>query len=141
MTTKICSFNIRRLTNLTSEDLKYRPAVNQVEINWFNPQPALVSWSKENGVLLEAYSPLGSLGVKQALEVQAVKGVAKQLGISPAQVMLSWLHQRGIVILPKSANTERIKENLEGQDERTHHPRETDMKPPYFSVPAATRRI
>jgi diketogulonate reductase-like aldo/keto reductase len=124
MTTKTCSFNIRRLTNLTSGNIRYRPAVNQVEINWFNPQPNLVSWSKEKGILLEAYSPLGSgRRVKQGLQVQAVKEVAKELGITPAQVILSWLHQRGIVILPKSANAERIKENLEGQAERAYHPR------------------
>ena len=55
------SFNIRRITNLTSApDIKIKPAINQVELNYFNPQPELVKWSKENGVLLEAYSPLGS---------------------------------------------------------------------------------
>lgn len=110
------SFNVRRLTNLTSGDLKYRPAINQVELNWFNPQPELLEWSKKNNVLLEAYSPLGSDGqVSKSLAVPEVKEVAKELGITPAQVILSWLHQRGVVILPKSRTEERVKENFEGR--------------------------
>lgn len=36
------SFNIRRIKNLTANPLKYRPAVNQVELNFWNPQPELV---------------------------------------------------------------------------------------------------
>lgn len=65
---------------MTANPLKYQPAVNQVELNFWNPQPELLKvnvfmfgtvscclnsyyllqWSKENGLLLEAYSPLGS---------------------------------------------------------------------------------
>lgn len=108
------SFNIRRLTNLTNGDLKYRPAVNQVELSWFNPQPALLAWAKKNDILLEAYSPLGSSSqVRKGLEVPEVKEVAAELGIAPAQVVLSWLHQRGVVVLPKSVNEARIQENFE----------------------------
>lgn len=108
------SFNIRRLTNLTNNDLKYRPAVNQVELNWFNPQPELVSWSKKNNILLEAYSPLGSSSqVRKGLQVPEVQEVAAELGITPAQVVLSWLYQRGVVVLPKSVNEARIQENFE----------------------------
>jgi diketogulonate reductase-like aldo/keto reductase len=109
------SFNIRRLTNLTSFDIKYRPAVNQVELSWFNPQPKLIAWARENGVLLEAYSPLGSnTQVKRGLAVKEVKEVAEELGITPAQVILSWLHQQNAVILPKSVHESRIRENFEG---------------------------
>lgn len=53
------SFNIRRLQNLTASDIKIKPAVNQVELNYWLPQPELVKWSRENGIILEAYSPLG----------------------------------------------------------------------------------
>jgi len=110
----VSNFNIRRLTNLTSNALKYQPAINQVELNWFNPQPNLVSWSKNHNIILEAYSPLGGDGqVKNGLNVPEVKEVARELGITPAQVILSWLHQRGVVILPKSVSASRIKENFE----------------------------
>ena len=49
-----------RIKNLTANPLKYKPAVNQVELNFWNPQPELLAWARENGLLLEAYSPLGS---------------------------------------------------------------------------------
>ncbi|KAF8817080.1 Aldo/keto reductase [Phlegmacium glaucopus] len=109
----ISNFNIRRIQNLTANPLKIKPAVNQVELNYWNPQPELVKWSKENGIILEAYSPLGSAEkVKQTLEVPEIKSVAKELGITPAQVYLSWHVQRGTVVLPKSVTPTRIEENL-----------------------------
>ncbi|KAF8549525.1 hypothetical protein OG21DRAFT_1599113 [Imleria badia] len=109
----ISNFNIRRIENLTSNPLKYQPAVNQVELNFWNPQPELLKWSKENGLLLEAYSPLGSnKQVGESLAVPEVKDIACKLGITPAQVIISWHVQRGTVVLPKSVTPSRIVENL-----------------------------
>lgn len=90
----LSSFNIRRIQNLTANPLKIKPAVNQVELSYWNPQPELVKvnyyfyvwdktltansfkscqWAKENGLLLEAYSPLGSEGkVKESLQIPEV---------------------------------------------------------------------
>ena len=91
------SFNIPRIKNLTGNPLKHKPAVNQVELNYFNPQPELLQWAKENDLLLEAYSPLGSTRqVKEALNVPEVKAIAHKLGITPAQVLISWHVQRGV---------------------------------------------
>ncbi|KAH8825923.1 NADP-dependent oxidoreductase domain-containing protein [Flagelloscypha sp. PMI_526] len=110
----ISNFNIPRIENLTANPLKYQPAVNQVELNFFNPQADLLAWSKENGLLLEAYSPLGSSEkVKEAMNVPVVKEIAKKLGITPAQVYTSWAVQRGTVVLPKSVHEKRIIENLQ----------------------------
>ncbi|KAG2127641.1 NADP-dependent oxidoreductase domain-containing protein [Suillus bovinus] len=110
----ISNFNIRRIQNLTANNLKYQPAVNQVELNFWNPQPELLKWSKENGLLLEAYSPLGSdKQVGKSLSVPEVKSIASQLGITPAQVIISWSVQRGTIVLPKSVTPSRIAENLE----------------------------
>ncbi|KDQ07520.1 hypothetical protein BOTBODRAFT_192345 [Botryobasidium botryosum FD-172 SS1] len=110
----VSNFNIRRLRNLTDNGLRYKPVINQVELNYFNPQPELVKWSKENGILLEAYSPLGSnKQVGESLNIPEVKGIAKQLGITPAQVLISWQAQRGTVVLPKSVTPSRIEENLQ----------------------------
>lgn len=110
----ISNFNIRRIQNLTANKLKYQPAVNQVELNFWNPQPELLQWSKENGLLLEAYSPLGSdKQVGKSLSVPEVKDIACKLGITPAQVIISWSVQRGTIVLPKSVTPSRIVENLE----------------------------
>ncbi|KAF9265167.1 hypothetical protein L218DRAFT_898752 [Marasmius fiardii PR-910] len=110
----VSNFNERRLKNLTGNPLKYQPAVNQVELNYFLPQPELLKWSKQNGILLQAYSPLGSdKRVKQSLEVPEVKEIAAQTGLTPAQVIISWHVQRGTVVLPKSVTPSRVKENLQ----------------------------
>lgn len=109
----ISNFNIRRIQNLTANPLKIKPAVNQVELNYWNPQPELLKWAKDNNLLLEAYSPLGSAEkVKESLEVPLVKNIAKELNITPAQVYISWHLQRGTVVLPKSVTPSRIEENF-----------------------------
>jgi diketogulonate reductase-like aldo/keto reductase len=109
----ISNFNIRRIKNLTANPLKVKPAVNQVELNFWNPQPELLKWSKENGLLLQAYSPLGSdQQVGKTLSQPDVKAIAKDLGITPAQVVISWHIQRGTVVLPKSVTPSHIEQNF-----------------------------
>ncbi|KAG5726412.1 hypothetical protein E4T56_gene9919, partial [Termitomyces sp. T112] len=110
----ISNFNIRRIQNLTGNPLKIKPAINQVELSFWNPQPELVKWAKENSLLLEAYSPLGSTGrAKDSLAVPEVMEISAELGITPAQVLISWQVQRGNIVLPKSVTPSRIIENLQ----------------------------
>ncbi|KAJ2917015.1 hypothetical protein MD484_g3371, partial [Candolleomyces efflorescens] len=110
----VSNFNVRRIQNLTANPLKIKPAINQVELSYWNPQPELLKWSKENGLLLESYSPLGSAErVKESLNIPVVKSIAKQLGITPAQVYISWHVQRGTVVLPKSVTPSRVEENFQ----------------------------
>ncbi|KAJ7480548.1 NADP-dependent oxidoreductase domain-containing protein [Mycena latifolia] len=110
----VSNFNIRRLENLTANPLKIRPAVNQVEISYWVPQVELLQWAKENDLLLEAYSPLGSTGrVGDTLAVPEVKEIAQELGMTPAQVVISWHVQRGTVVLPKSVTPSRVVDNFQ----------------------------
>lgn len=109
----ISNFNINRVKNLTANPLKIKPAVLQVELNYWNPQPELVKWAHENDLLLEAYSPFGGDGqVGRSLNAPEVVAIAKELDVSPAQVLISWQVQRGIIVLPKSVHEDRIKDNL-----------------------------
>jgi len=110
----ISNFNIPRIKNLTANPLKYKPAVSQVELNYWNPQPELLKWCQEHDLLLEAYSPLGSnKQVKETLQLPEVQEIANELNISPAQAIISWHVQRGTVVLPKSVTPSRVKENLQ----------------------------
>ncbi|KIY69332.1 Aldo/keto reductase [Cylindrobasidium torrendii FP15055 ss-10] len=110
----VSNWSIRRLQNLTANPLKYQPAVNQIEINYWFPQPELLEYSKKHGILLEAYSPLGGDGrVGDSLRVKEVQDIAKALDITPAQVIISWHVQRGTVVLPKSVTPARVVENLQ----------------------------
>ncbi|KAG6902476.1 hypothetical protein C0995_016053 [Termitomyces sp. Mi166 len=114
---KVRNIGISKIRNLTGNPLKIKPAVNQVELSYWNPQPELVKWAKENNLLLEAYSPLGSSSrAKNSLEVPVVKEIAAELNITPAQVLISWQVQRGNVALPKSVTPSRVIQNLQSKD-------------------------
>ena len=84
------------------------PAVNQVEFSPFQFRRRRWEACEGYGVVLEAYSPL-TRGHELGDEV--IAGVAERAGRTPAQVLLRWAVQRGIPVIPKSANQGRITEN------------------------------
>ncbi|KAJ5697052.1 hypothetical protein N7536_007464 [Penicillium majusculum] len=96
------------------EELKKKwtvvPAVNQVELHPFLPQHALKDWCDKHGILLEAYSPLGSEGAP-LMSDPAIQQIAKKNDVSPATVLISYHANRGAVVLPKSINENRIVSN------------------------------
>jgi diketogulonate reductase-like aldo/keto reductase len=69
-----------------------------------------VAYSREKGMLLEAYSPLG---VGKIFAVPEMQDMAKKYGKSIAQIAIRWSLQRGYLPLPKSVTPERIRENIQ----------------------------
>ncbi|KUL88239.1 hypothetical protein ZTR_04931 [Talaromyces verruculosus] len=86
------------------------PAVNQVELHPFLPQHALKEWCDKHGILLEAYSPLGSEGAP-LMSDPTIQEIAKMNDVSPATVLISYHVNRGNVVLPKSTKENRIFSN------------------------------
>lgn len=86
------------------------PMVNQIHLNPADEQAEVVSYCRELGILLEAYSPLGHGGVLTQAELLEC---AARHGKTPAQICLRWSLQKGFVPLPKSVTPSRIKENLQ----------------------------
>ena len=86
------------------------PDVNQVEFNPFLYQEELLRFCNEKEIALEAYSPL-TRGYK--LRDPRVAEIARRYSKSPAQVMIRWSLQHDLVVIPKSARPERIRENSE----------------------------
>jgi diketogulonate reductase-like aldo/keto reductase len=84
------------------------PAVDQIELSPFLQRRETVSFCREHGIAVEAYSPLTR---GQRLGHPAVLEVARAAGRSPAQVLLRWGVQHGFVVLPKSTREARIAEN------------------------------
>jgi diketogulonate reductase-like aldo/keto reductase len=84
------------------------PAVNQIEVSPFLQQREARAASERRGIVVEAYSPLTK---GQRLDDPVVGRVAREVGRSPAQVMLRWGIQHGMVVLPKSVHPPRIAEN------------------------------
>ena len=105
----VSNYTVKHLQELLA-DSDHIPDVNQVEFNPFLYQEELLSFCNENKIQLEAYSPL-TRGYK--LRHPVVVEVARRYSKSPAQVMIRWGLQHGLVVIPKSSRPERIRENSE----------------------------
>ncbi len=91
------------------KNAKIAPAVNQIRLCPGETQDETVSWCRERGMVLEAYSPLG---VGRIFEVPEMQDLAEKYGRSIAQICIRWSLQRGWLPLPKSVTPSRIRENL-----------------------------
>jgi 2,5-diketo-D-gluconate reductase A len=86
------------------------PVVDQVQFSPYEYRKALLDSCRQNGIALEAYSPLGT---GRHLAGNTVVRIARRHGRAPAQVLLRWCIERGIPVIPKSSHRERIAENSE----------------------------
>lgn len=86
------------------------PTVNQIKLGPGYTQDKIVSYCRENEIVLTAYSPLGKA---KGFENQTIVEIAEKHGKKPAQVVLRWSLQMGFIPLPRSSNDGRIKQNTE----------------------------
>ncbi len=93
---------------------RIKPAVNQIEIHPYNSQPELVSFCQKNNIAVTAYSPLGSAGDldNKPLSDEVVVEIAGTHAKSPAQILIKWSMQRGLIVIPKSIKESRMDENF-----------------------------
>ena len=84
------------------------PMVNQVECNPGCQQKQTLAYCRDHGILVEAWSPLGS---GRVLENATLQALGKQYGKSAAQICLRWCLEQGVLPLPKSVTPQRIQEN------------------------------
>ena len=117
----VSNFSIAKVDRIT-EAVGLRPAVNQVELHPYNAQVELVTAMKERGVVVTAYSPLGSSGrpdtmrrddERRILDEPALRAIADAHECSPAQVLIAWAIARGTAVIPKSTTPTRVRENYE----------------------------
>lgn len=91
---------------------KVKPAVNQIEVSpWFQ-QTNDVAFSKQEGIITEAWAPFAE-GKHDIFNNEVIAKIGQKYGKSNGQVILRWLLQRGIVAIPKSVHHERIAENFD----------------------------
>ena len=91
------------------ETAQVLPMVDQLELHVGYMQEAAVQYCKENGIQVQAWSPLGR---RRVLEEPMVLQMAQKYGVSPAQLLLKFLLQQGIAVIPKASSFERMKQNL-----------------------------
>jgi 2,5-diketo-D-gluconate reductase A len=106
----VSNFTIHTLNKLREESLII-PAVNQIELHPHWPQAELRAYHQEHQIATQAWSPIGQ--GKGLLDDPQVIALAKAHDRSPAQVVLRWHIQLGIIAIPKSVTPSRIAENLE----------------------------
>ncbi|MEK4005271.1 aldo/keto reductase [Paenibacillus sp. FSL H3-0333] len=88
------------------------PAVNQVETHPFHQQIDNAAFMKEQGVQIQSWGPFAE-GRNNLFSNEVLSGIAAKYNKSVAQVVLRWLVQRDIVVIPKSVRKERIVENFD----------------------------
>ncbi len=104
----VSNYTVRHLRQLLDR-CAIKPAVNQVELHVFLQQPELLAYCEEQGIVVQAYSPLAH---GNGLDNPVLKDIAAKHDRTTAQIMLRWCLEVGTVPLPKSATPERIKENI-----------------------------
>lgn len=87
------------------------PDVNQIQLNPLVSRPEHRAFGASHGVVTESWSPIGKGG--ELLKHPAVTTIAERLGRTPAQVVLRWHVQLGLVAIPKTGNLERLQQNLD----------------------------
>lgn len=107
----ISSFEDSRVTDLI---LTHRivPAVNQIECHPFHQQEKSRSFLSDLGIVTEAWAPFAE-GKHDLFQNEVLTSIGRKYGKSPAQVVLRWNLQRGIIPLPKSVRKERMQQNLD----------------------------
>ena len=105
----VSNFHQQHLRRLVDES-DVVPAVNQIEVHPSLGQFDLVDFNQNLGIAVEAWSPLGR---RADLDNAVVVGIAQRIGRTPAQVILRWHVQRGIIVFPKASSPERLRENAD----------------------------
>uniref|UniRef100_A0A8C9SVR3 alcohol dehydrogenase (NADP(+)) n=1 Tax=Scleropages formosus TaxID=113540 RepID=A0A8C9SVR3_SCLFO len=115
----LSNFNSRQIDDILSV-AKIKPVVLQVESHPYLTQVELLQHCQKRGLVMTAYSPLGSPDrtwkhpdEPVLLDEPVLATLALKYNKTPAQVILRWQTQRGVVTIPKSVTESRIKENIQ----------------------------
>lgn len=105
----VCNFLPGHLASLM-EVAEVPPMVDQVEFHPWLQQPGLQAYCRATGIVLEAWAPIMRGHVA---EVPEIVRIAKEHGVTPYQVAIRWIMQKGIVAIPKSVHPDRVRANAD----------------------------
>lgn len=120
----VSNFSIAKLKKLIHKGIE-TPEMNQIEGHPLLQQPELHQFCKDHGILITAYSPLGSTDRSEAMkaenepnmfELPQIKAIATKHAVTPAQILIAWHVNRGNTVIPKSTHSGRQAENLAAAD-------------------------
>lgn len=107
----VSNFHIPHLEKLAAGSSTV-PAVNQIELHPTFQQRELRAYGAEHGIAIESWGPLGQ-GKYDLFGMPAIAEAAAAHGVSPAQVVIRWHLQSGIIVFPKSNSAERMRQNFD----------------------------
>ena len=106
----VTSFWNERLADLFNMN-EIKPAVNQIETNVWNQKRSEAAFMAEHGIQHEAWAPFAE-GQNNVFENAIIKEIAVKHGKTTGQIMLRWLIQRNVVVIPKTIHKERMADNF-----------------------------
>jgi 2,5-diketo-D-gluconate reductase A len=106
----VSNFHPDRVMDLIVHN-KVVPAVNQIETHPFHQQIEAQTFLQENDIQIQSWGPFAE-GRNHIFENKLLLSIGEKYNKSVAQLILRWLTQRGVVVIPKSVRKERIKENF-----------------------------
>src|SRR5271157_1662862 len=110
----VSNYSVRQIDDLIKANEGGRgggwgPAVNQIPWSPARYDEALLAAHAERGVAVEGYSPLKGTRLRD----RTLAEIAAKYGVTPAQVVLRWHLEIGVIVIPKSSHSERIEQNLD----------------------------
>lgn len=105
----VCNFKVHHLEEL-EKSAEIMPCINQFELHPGFHQDDLVLYCQEKSILVEASSPLGN---GQILKHEGICGIAGRHDKSAAQICLRWSLQKGAAVIPKTADPDRLAQNID----------------------------
>ena len=107
----VSNFN-QELCEYLLKTCKIKPQVNQIETHIYFQEKKMNKYLNDNDICHESWSPFAE-GVLNLFEDELIVKLSKKYKKTPAQVMLRFMIQKGIVVIPRSTNEEHIKQNID----------------------------
>ncbi|HHY0861829.1 TPA: 2,5-didehydrogluconate reductase DkgA [Yersinia enterocolitica] len=114
----VCNFNIPHLQRLIDE-IGVAPAVNQIELHPLLQQRQIHAWNATHHIATESWSPLAQ-GGDGVFDQTVIRQLAQKYSKTPAQIVIRWHLDSGLIVIPKSVTPARIRENFEVFDFKLH---------------------
>lgn len=113
---KIRSIGLSNFTQKQTQEIldiaEIKPVINQIELHPFGQQKAMRKYLAENGIAVESWFPLGH-GDKKLLNLPLFGELASKYKKSPAQIIIKWHIQSGLIVFPRAKSRHHMKDNFE----------------------------
>ena len=121
----VCSFS-KRDFELYEAELGSLPMMNQIEISPFNTNKEIIAFCKERKVQVEAFATFGTTkknpaAAKDLLDNEIILDLSEKYNKSASQVILRWVLEQGISVIPKASSKDHLRENIDVMDFELSH--------------------